>query len=132
MTLAYTLRLTISFLALQTCCNNSLLRILLSNLRRCQGRPDTSFYSRQGSSWSLAVFFVAFQLIRCCYPCLFHESWQDLEFTLTKGKKKPGKRILKGVSGHLYPNEICAIMGGSGAGKLAIAFLSFQASKSDA
>lgn len=44
-------------------------------------------------------------------------AFSDLTYTVTEGRKKKQKTILKSVSGHLRAGELTAIMGPSGAGK---------------
>lgn len=42
--------------------------------------------------------------------------FRDLQYSVGKSPDRAA-RILKGVSGHVFPGQMCALMGGSGAGK---------------
>ena len=42
--------------------------------------------------------------------------FRDLQYSIGKSPERAA-RILKGVSGHVFPGQMCALMGGSGAGK---------------
>lgn len=42
--------------------------------------------------------------------------FRNLEYSIGSSKEK-AKRILKGVSGQVAPGQMCALMGGSGAGE---------------
>ena len=45
--------------------------------------------------------------------------WSNVHYTLFAGKKKE-KKVLQGVSGHLAPASLLAIMGPSGSGKTSL------------
>lgn len=42
--------------------------------------------------------------------------FRDLQYSIGKSPERAA-RILKGVSGHVFPGQMCALLGGSGAGK---------------